>query len=120
MGAGFVAAGALHFVRCADFRPIMPRVLPEWSHDPLIYASGVAEVVCGVGLLRRRAWAVPAGLALLAAVFPANVQMALDAGSGRLPGGADDWRVAYGRLPFQAVMAWAVWQGRPAPVTAPG
>jgi uncharacterized membrane protein len=53
-------------------------------------------------------------VALLAAVFPANVQMALDAGSGRNPGPADKPAVAWGRLPLQVPMVWAALQARPA------
>jgi uncharacterized membrane protein len=49
----------------------------------------------------------------LAAVFPANLQMALDAGSGRHPGAMDNAALAWGRLPLQAVMIWAARQARP-------
>ena len=52
-------------------------------------------------------------MAVLAAVFPANVQMALDADSGRCAGGADNPAVAWGRLPLQFLMVWAALQARP-------
>ena len=52
-------------------------------------------------------------MAVLAAVFPANVQMALDSGSGRNSGPADSPVVAWGRLPLQLVMIWAALQARP-------
>ena len=57
-------------------------------------------------------WAAPASVALLGAVFPANLQMALDAGSGRNPGAADTRLVAWGRLPLQLPMVWAALQSR--------
>jgi uncharacterized membrane protein len=46
-------------------------------------------------------------------VFPANVQMALDAGTGRNTGPSDSRAVAWGRLPLQLLMAWAALQARP-------
>jgi uncharacterized membrane protein len=79
----------------------------------LIYLSGLVELGCAVGLLRRAAWAAPASVAVLGAVFPANLQMALDAGTGRNPGPADTRLVAWGRLPLQIPMVWAALQSRP-------
>jgi len=91
----------------------MPRAIDERHHINLIYLSGLAEFVCALGLIRRTRWAAPASVAVLAAVFPANVQMALDAGSGRNQGPADSAAVAWGRLPLQALMVWAALQARP-------
>ena len=73
----------------------------------------MAELVCAAGLVRRTRWAAAASVATLAAVFPANVQMALDAGTGRNAGPADSRAVAWGRLPLQLVMAWMALQARP-------
>ena len=112
LGSLFVASGVLHFAAPRPFQAIMPRNLPEpraW-----VYGSGVAELACGVGLLTRRRWAGPASAALLLAVWPANVQMALDSGSGRLPGPADNKVVAWGRVPLQVPLIWAALQSRPA------
>jgi uncharacterized membrane protein len=80
----------------------------------LIYASGVAELICAIGLVRRTRWAAAASIATLGAVFPANVQMALDSGSGRNAGPADRRALAWGRLPLQLPMVWAALQARPA------
>jgi uncharacterized membrane protein len=91
----------------------MPRAIPEKHHTNLIYLSGLAELVCAVGLVRRTRWGAAASVAVLAGVFPANVQMALDAGSGRNPGPADNPALAWGRLPFQVGMVWAALQARP-------
>jgi uncharacterized membrane protein len=91
----------------------MPRAIPEAHHKKLIYLSGLAELACAVGLYRRTRWGASASVALLAAVFPANLQMALDAGTGRNPGPTDNPAVAWGRLPLQLPMVWAALQARP-------
>jgi uncharacterized membrane protein len=115
LAAAFLGSGVIHLVRPQTFASIMPRAIPEEHHTNLIYASGVAELVCAVGLVRRTRWASVASLAILAAVFPANVQMALDAGTGRNQGPSDSRAVAWGRLPLQLLMAWAALQARPDP-----
>lgn len=77
--AAFAGSGVIHLVRPQVFEPIVPHVLPRKRE--LVYASGVAELACAAGLVvpRTRAAAGLASAGLLAAVFPANVQMALDA-----------------------------------------
>jgi uncharacterized membrane protein len=113
LAAAFLGSGIVHLVRPQVFAPIMPRAIPEARHTELIYASGVAELVCAAGLFRRTRWAAPASIAVLAAVFPANVQMALDSGTGRNSGPSDSRAVAWGRLPLQLLLAWAALQARP-------
>jgi uncharacterized membrane protein len=110
LAAVFATSGIVHLVRPQAFAAIMPRTIPEVHHTNLIYVSGLAELACAVGLVRRTRWAPAASVAVLAAVFPANLQMALDAGSGRNPGPADSRAVAWGRLPLQFVMMWAALQ----------
>lgn len=75
----FLSSGSLHLVRPQTFEAIMPRALP--AHRALVYASGVAEIACAVGLLvpRTRRVAGIASAALLVAVFPANVTMTTQA-----------------------------------------
>ena len=78
LGAFFVAAGALHFLRPGMYEAIMPDYLP--AHRELVYASGVAEAAGGAAVLADRT-AVPGGwllIATLVGVFPANVHMALN------------------------------------------
>ena len=113
LAAAFATSGTVHLVRPQVFEPIMPRAIPLRHHRPLIWLSGLAELACAIGLVRRRPWASPASVAVLVAVFPANVQMALDAGSGRHSGPADRPAVAWGRLPLQVAMIWAALQDRP-------
>lgn len=103
--------GTLHFVTPRPFAQIVPDALPE--PYALVYASGVAELVCAAGLAvpRTRRAAGWATALLLVAVFPGNVQMALDAG-----GRSDAYRWGtYARLPLQVpLVLWAVSAARSA------
>jgi uncharacterized membrane protein len=74
-GVAFIVAGILHFVRPDAYMKIMPPYLP-W-HRPLVILSGVAEIGLGAMLLVPRfsplaAWGL---IALLVAIFPANVYL---------------------------------------------
>jgi uncharacterized membrane protein len=107
LAAGFfVVAGFNHFRDPNIYLSIMPPYLPKPLE--LVYLSGAAEILGGIGLLfpmarRFSAWGL---IALLAAVLPANLQMALD-GFRAMPG----W-LLWMRLPFQAVfVAWVYWVG---------
>ncbi|WP_345234472.1 DoxX family protein [Hymenobacter saemangeumensis] len=103
----FVGAGLLHFLRPGIYLRIMPPTLP--APLALVYISGFCEVLGGLGLLwpRSRRWAVWGLLALLVAVFPANIYMALIHEQLGIPG----W-LAWGRLPLQGVLLWWVWKVR--------
>ena len=111
LAAVFAASGTVHLVRPV-LRGDHAAGHPTGAAHRVIYASGVAELVCAAGLVRRTRWAAAASVATLAAVFPANVQMALDAGTGRNAGPADSRAVAWGRLPLQPVLAWMALQAR--------
>jgi uncharacterized membrane protein len=101
--------GTLHFVAPKVFASIIPPQLPHRS--ALVYASGAAELTCAAGLAvpRTRRVAGWATALLFVAVFPANVQMALDAGDRSAA-----YRAAtYARLPVQVpLVMWAVWVAR--------
>jgi uncharacterized membrane protein len=104
LGVFFVVAGAAHFVRPDIYMRIMPPYLP-W-HRGLIYLSGLCELALGVLLLIPRfsvlaAWGL---IALLIAVFPANVHMAMNPRSYSAISPLLLWL----RLPLQGVLiAWA-------------
>lgn len=106
--AVFITAGVLHFVKPRMFIDIVPSYLPAAA--ALVYISGVAEIAGGVGLLIpplrvAAGWGL---LALLLAVFPANVHMALN----RLPfdGKPVPDVMLWLRLPGQFVlMVWIWW-----------
>jgi uncharacterized membrane protein len=112
LAAAMLGAGVTHFVAPGNYEKIVPR----WAGDAhqAVLLSGVAELVCGALLLNRRTSRVGGWLTalLLVAVFPANVQMLLDAGTEHqavdMP--ADRFRViAAARLPFQVPMLiWAL------------
>jgi uncharacterized membrane protein len=113
LASAFAGSGVVHLVRPKSFDNLMPRAIPVQHHRSLIYLSGLAELICAAGLFRRSKWAGFASVAVVGAVFPANVQMALDAGSGRNAGAADSRPLAWGRLPLQIPMIWAALQARP-------
>lgn len=103
-GIFFTFAGVMHFVRPDWYEAIMPDWLP--AHRELVHASGAAEIAGGLAVLNpstRRigsAWSI----ATLLAVFPANVNMALNAED------FDDVPepLLWARLPLQAALvAWA-------------
>lgn len=75
----FGVSGVLHLRKPEVYEPLMPKQVP--AHREVIYASGVAELACAVGLLlpRTRRVAGYASAALLVGVFPGNVKMAADA-----------------------------------------
>jgi uncharacterized membrane protein len=111
-GPFFIVAGALHFIRPQTYMKIMPRWLP--AHRELVYASGVAEIAGGAGLVhpRTRRWASRLLVATLLAVFPANLDMALhpERYGDRLPGAS---LLLIARLPLQLVLvAWVRAAGR--------
>jgi len=101
----FLTAGVLHFVRPKTFEAIVPRGIGEPA--ALVRISGAAEIAGGLGLLlppTRRA----AGLgliALLLAVWPANIDMALRAKRYRRVAPAWVWWV---RVPLQIPLLWWV------------
>ena len=103
---GFTAAGINHFRDPALYLGVMPPWLP-WP-EAMNLISGAAEVAGGIGVLlpRTRRLAGWGLIALLVAVFPANIQMALHGFPGTdLPA----W-VLWARLPFQPLMiAWVWW-----------
>ena len=103
LAALFVGTGTLHFTSPEPFVSIVPDALP--APRALVYASGAAELLGGLGLLHRRT-VRPAGwwlIATLLAVFPANIGMAL---APERHAGIPAWAL-WVRLPLQALLiAW--------------
>ena len=118
-GALFAGAGVAHFARPDFFEAIVPRWVPKPALANQV--SGAAEIVCGMAMFPRR-WAAVGLLAILVAVFPANVDMYVN-DVDLAPG--PDGRMArveqaegvrtrnLVRLPFQAVFALLVWRHLP-------
>jgi uncharacterized membrane protein len=106
-----VTVGVLHFVKPAEFAAIVPSYLP--APFALVYISGIAEIAGGLGLILERTrraagWGL---IALYIAVFPANINKAvnhLSLGDQPVPP-----IFLWLRLPLQAVfIAWAHWYTR--------
>jgi uncharacterized membrane protein len=110
LGVLLILAGVNHFAKPEFYINIMPPYLP-W-HTELVFISGVCEVVLGAALLvprlrRPAAWGI---IALLIAVFPANLHMALQA--EQFPRFSEP--LLWARLPLQALLiAWAYRYTRP-------
>ncbi|MFT6398103.1 MAG: putative membrane protein [Bradymonadia bacterium] len=109
LAINFAFVGVTHFTNADLFVGIMPPYLP--AHLELVWISGVFEILGAVGLLVpfSRRFAGFGLLALLVAVFPANLHMALN--EVYLP---VDWLPQnqiglWLRLPFQLVFAAAIW-----------
>jgi len=103
-GGLFVFTGTLHFLKPRMYEAIMPPYIP--AHREMVLASGAAEVAGGLGVLvpglaRPARWGL---LALLAAVFPANVHMALNPGQVKGLPPIPRW-LLWARLPLQAGFA---------------
>ena len=106
----YVLAGINHFIRPNMYRSIVPHGLP-WR-DEIVWVSGAAEIICGGLLLFPAtrifgAWCI---IALLIAVFPANIQMLVNFSKANNP---NTW-MAWLRLPVQALLIyWAFLYTRP-------
>jgi len=120
MAPAYIVAGVLHFIVPELYVQIVPPIFP--AALALVYLSGLAEIAVGIGLLisrtrRRAAWAT---VALLVAIFPANVYMATHGVVIEgLPGGGDPSAlVRWGRLPLQGLLILlALWYTQPPPGT---
>ena len=111
LGLGFLAAGANHFRRPRMYQAIMPDYLPR--HRELVALSGYAELLLGAAALfpQLRGFTRWGLTALLLAVFPANLHMALHPERyPRIPRA-----LLWLRLPLQpALIAW-VWRATAGP-----
>lgn len=101
-----VIAGILHFIKPGFYLKIMPAYLP--AHHALIILSGIAEVICGVLLLfpETQTFGAYLTIALLIAVFPANVEMSRKYFVRKKKG---FWLTVL-RLPLQILMIWWAYQ----------
>ena len=102
MALFYFAAGLNHFIRPGFYLKIMPPWMP--LHKELVLISGIAEVLFALLLLfpvtrRFGAWGI---IALLVAVFPANIQMLINYYQQNNP---MLW-IAVLRLPLQLVLIW--------------
>ncbi len=108
----FVFTGIGHFHNPDFFLRIMPDYIPVELHAPAVYVSGVCEIVLGILLaiprtMRLAGWGL---IALLVAVFPANIYVYQH--QEVIPEASPTLHLL--RLPLQGVMiALAYWYTRP-------
>jgi uncharacterized membrane protein len=104
----WVVAGTMHFVVPRQYEAIVPPSLAKWRRE-LVVASGIAEIGGGLAILPERTrrgarWWL---LATLAAVYPANIHMALHPEQFRKIPAAALWA----RLPLQGIFGLLTWRG---------
>jgi uncharacterized membrane protein len=114
LAVSIIVVGVTHFAVPEPYAKIVPPQLPYPLQ--LVYVSGFFEILGGIGLLvspvsQAAAWGL---IALFIAVFPANINMAVNhIKLDHIPD--SPWFHAV-RLPFQAVLiAWAWWYTKPYP-----
>jgi len=104
----FLSSGVLHFLTPGVFLAIVPPALPR--PDLLVAISGAAEIAGALGLglpatRRAASWGL---IALLLAVFPANIQMLWNAIQS---GASAGWlALLWLRLPIQPLLIWLAWR----------
>ncbi|MEP6731978.1 MAG: DoxX family protein [bacterium] len=104
IAAIFMTSGVLHLVKPALFMSIMPPWLP--APRALVLISGVCEMLGAIGILLQAtrvsaAWGL---IALLVAVFPANIQMLINAHERHM---STAWQAALvARLPLQVALIY--------------
>jgi uncharacterized membrane protein len=108
LGSVLALSGVLHLVVPRVYEPLIPR--PLGNPRAWVLGSGVAELACAAALVpaRTRNAGALATAALLVAVFPGNVTMALRTRRGA-PGVTARRVVAWARLPLQVpLVGWAL------------
>ncbi len=108
LAAVMVGAGVLHFAVPRMYEPLIPRALG--SPRAWVLGSGAAEIAAGALLAapRTRRLGAWAAVAVLVAILPGNVQMALDGGYPTA-GPAGNPVVAWLRVPLQVpLVLWAM------------
>jgi uncharacterized membrane protein len=103
----FLVSGAVHLAKPEVYESLMPSWVP--AHREVILASGIAELAGAAGMLfpPTRRLAGLASAALLVAVFPGNIKMALDASKTR---NTTFKAVTLARLPLQLPMIRGAWR----------
>lgn len=112
LAVSLIIVGITHFTVADQYVRIVPPQLP--NPLGLVYLSGFYEILGGIGLLvpplsQAAAWGL---IALFIAVFPANINMAVN--HIKIDNIPDSTLLYYARLPFQAVfITWAWWYTKP-------
>ena len=105
--ASFGSSGILHLVRPSFFRDLIPKRLG--NPTPWVIGSGIAELICSVGLATRQKWAPTATAVTLVTIWVGNGEMALRL--QRDPRTPKVWRAAaWLRLPLQIPLIYWAWR----------
>jgi uncharacterized membrane protein len=108
MVAFWTGAGTIHLLRPGFYETIVPPGLRRFKRE-VVLVSGIAEIAGGLAIVPAptRPLARKGLLALLVAVFPANIYMAVCSDRfRRFPA-----PLLWARLPLQGVCAWITWRG---------
>ena len=111
MGVIYTILGIVHFTNTRFYRPLMPKFLP--AHDLLIYLSGVAEILLGIGILfpQTRVLSLWGLIAMLIVFLIVHVNMLFPAkGLGISP-----W-ILWLRIPIQFLLIYWAFINLPKPV----
>ena len=104
----WIVAGTMHFVIPKQYEAIVPASLRKWRKE-IVVASGIAEIAGGalIASARTRRAGRWWSLATLAAVYPANIEMAVRSERyPKIPPAA-----LWARLPLQFAFGWLTWRG---------
>ncbi|WP_034921470.1 MauE/DoxX family redox-associated membrane protein [Gillisia sp. CAL575] len=102
MAGMYIMAGLFHFIKPKAYLRIMPRYLPQ--HKLLVYLSGAAEVLLGVGLLFKETKNLAIyGIILMLLIFLLVHFYMLS--SKKAAAGIPFWALIL-RLPLQFVLIW--------------
>lgn len=107
LAAGLGTMGVLHLATPEPFDAMVPKWMPGRART-WTYLSGFAELLGAALVVSPRTRRIGGwwSAATIAAVYPANVQAALDGGMSFAPAPFDSAAVAWARLPFQIPMIW--------------
>ena len=105
MGIIYSVLGIVHFTHTGFYKPLMPKFLP--AHNFLIYASGIAEIVLGIGVFfpKTKEYALWGIIAMLLVFLIVHINMLF-------PGnqlGVSLWILIL-RIPIQFVLIYWAYQ----------
>jgi uncharacterized membrane protein len=105
MAVIYIFAGTMHFIKPKMYMRIMPQYLP--NHKALVYLSGIAEIVLGIGLCIPvlKAFSIFGIIAMLAVFLIVHFYML----SGKkASAGIPQWILIL-RIPLQFALMYWTW-----------
>lgn len=105
MACMYILAGTMHFIKPRMYERIMPRYLP--AHRILVYLSGAAEIILGIGLFfpETRAIAIYGIIIMLAVFLLVHFYMLSSKKAGA---GIPKWALIL-RIPLQFFLMYWAW-----------